>query len=127
MSYKALRLPSLTAQLSLQHSKDQKKHWEQLLKQLTSLRLLVHQGIPLCCHTEDERNLYQLQKCRSEDVTIIKDWLDNSNYKSPEIINELLQLMVILLRQLVNDICLAEWFSLIADETRDLSGKEQLS
>ena len=108
MTYKALRLPSVTAQLSLQHSKDQKKHREQLLKQLTSLRLLVRQRIPLRGHTEDESNLYQLQKCRSEDVTIIKDWLHNSNYKSPEIINELLQLIGNqLLRQLVNDIRLA--------------------
>lgn len=127
LSYKAKQQPSISTQLSLQHSRDQEKHRSQLLKQLTSLRMLLRQGLPLRGHTEEDSNLYQLQKCRSEDATIIKEWLENNNYRSPEVINELIQLIGHqLLRQLVSDIHSAGYFSIIADETRDLSGKEQL-
>ena len=44
-----------------------------------------------------------------------------------DIINEMIQLMATqLLQMLLKEICFAEWYSIIADETRDISGTEQL-
>ena len=52
----------------------------------------------------------------------------NARYRSPEIMNELIQLMGLqTLRLVMNDIRNAKWYSIIADETRDLSGQEQLT
>ena len=126
--YKALQQPSVATRLSLQVSREQKIHRELLIKQFTSLQFLMRQGLAVCGHTESEGNLAQLLKCRSEDVSTLKEWLSNGKYRSPDILNEQIQLMAHqLLRQLISDITAVEWFAIIADETRDLSGKEQFA
>ena len=78
-------------------------------------------------HKEEEGNLWQLLKCCAEDDPVLKEWFSHSSYKSHDIINELIQLMANQqLKKLFQDVHEAEWFALIADETRDVSGSEQL-
>ena len=126
--FQALQQPSISAQINMQHADEQVKRREALLKQLSSLKYLVRQGTSIRGHTDDEGNLIELLKCRSEDVPVLTDWLKHSSYKSHDIINELIQLMAHeVLRTLLHDVREAQWFSLIADETRDISGSEQLS
>ena len=49
-------------------------------------------------------------------------------YQSPEVSNELVELMSKqLLRLLLADIKSRPFYAIIADETRDISGKEQLA
>ena len=91
--FQALQKPSISAQICSQHPGDQANRMQALLKQLSSLKYLVRQGSSIRGHKEDEGNLNELLKCRSEDVPVIKDWLTHSSYKSYDIINELIQLM----------------------------------
>ena len=79
----------------------------------------------------DEGNLDQLLLLRKNDVPDLDAYLQAKKYLSPEIINEQSALMANqLLRSLLDDIkpnqCYQPFFAIIADETRDISGLEQL-
>ena len=95
------------------------------LKQLSLPKLLLRQGLPIRGHIDVTGNLYQPMKCRCEDVPQLCWSLENKDYQSPEIANELINSMAKeVLRGLVFDINSVRYFSLIADETTDMSGKE---
>lgn len=128
MKFQSLEQPSIAARLSNQVLKDQKQKREMLMKELTSLRYLARQGLAIRGHNEEDGNLRQLLKCRADDDQGIEFWLRDGRYLSHDIVNELLELMAHqLLRGLLQEIRQAEWFALIADETRDVSGMEQLA
>ena len=101
---------------------DQEKRRKFLLKQLGSLQYLACQGLTIRGHHDGDGNLSQLLKCRADDITGIQQWIDSGNYQSHDIVNEMIQL----LKQPLNKIRSAEWYSIIVDETRDASGVEQL-
>ena len=62
-----------------------------------------------------------------EHVLDEKSWVEENRYQSPEIINEIIEIMAhTALRSLLADINSRPWFSLMADETRDISNREQL-
>ena len=77
LKYSAMQQPSVCAQLNSQAQKDQLQHRQMLLKQLTSLRYLVRQGIGVRGHVEEEGNLHQLLKCRAEDIVGLERWLSD--------------------------------------------------
>ena len=55
----------------------------------------------------------------------MQQWKKGASYQSLNIINEMIQLMATqLLQKLLKEIHSAEWYSIIADETRDISGAE---
>ena len=99
-----------------------------LLKQLSSIRYLARQAQSLQGKTEIE-NLRQLLKLRAEDVPELMEWVENGIYLSHDIINELINMMGnAVLRSIVADLRKkSQLFSLIADESRDISNKEQLT
>ena len=79
-------------------------------------------------HKHDDGNLYQMMKTRAEDVPEILKWLELKRYQSPQIINEIITLMgQDVLRGILVKIREAGYFGLMADETRDISNKEQLA
>ena len=128
LKLKASRGPSVIAIANSGYAKTQEWRRTMFLKQLSSLKLLLRQGLPIRGHIDITGNLYQLMKCRCEDVPQLCRWLENKDYQSPEVVNELINLMAKeVLRGLVFDINSVRYFSLIADETRDMSGKEQLA
>ena len=99
-----------------------------LFKVLSSLKYLLRQGLPIRGHYEENGNLMQLLQCRSEDIDDLKTWISRKKYLSHEIINEQIEIMAHhLLRGLLVKIQAAEYFALIGDETRDVSGKEQFA
>ncbi|CAB4027642.1 Hypothetical predicted protein, partial [Paramuricea clavata] len=100
-----------------------------LLKQLSSIRYLARQAQSLQGKTEIESNLHQLLKLRAKDVPELLEWIDNGRYLSHDIINELINMMGnAVLRSIVADLRKeSQLFSLIADESRDISNKEQLT
>ena len=56
-----------------------------------------------------------------------KSWVEGNKYQSPEIINEIIEIMAhTALHSLVADINSRPWFSLMADETREISNRELL-
>ena len=78
-------------------------------------------------HKDEEGNLFQLLKCRATVVNGVDEWLQSGKYLSHDIINELIEIMALnLLRSLLVEIHQCQWFALIANETRDQSGLEQL-
>ena len=74
---KLLQQPSVASQLSKQLTSDQVKRREMLLKLLSSIKYLVRQGLALRGHVENESNLIQLLKCRSEDIEGMDKWLED--------------------------------------------------
>lgn len=76
-----------------------------------------------------EGNLHQLllSQARSYDDIGLQEWIHNGTYLSHDVINELAGLISnTVLRNIITDIKKACYFALIADETMDISRKEQL-
>ena len=111
------------AQLDNKYKDDQKLHQHLLLKQLSSLKFLARQGVALRGHAGMDSNLIRLLKTRSEDVPELVNWIENGHYLSPIIINELLEMMGnTVLQSILEDIQ-----DNFADESRNISNKEQLT
>ena len=121
----------VAVQLSRQHDADQKNHRAMMLKVLECVRFLARQGLPFRGHHEDsaafEGNLYQLLLLQAKDCVPLGSWLKKRDYISPEIINEIVTICgQTILRQMLQDICTADFFALIADEATDISHNEQM-
>ena len=128
MKFNASKAPSVIEVANTALLKTQEIRRSMLLKQLSCLKFLLRQGLAIRGHLNMEGNLYQLMKCRSEDIPNFNRWIEDGKYQSLEIENEIIELMAkSLVRQLIQEIKSAEYFSLIVDETRDISGKEQLA
>ena len=56
-----------------------------LLKQITSLHFLLRQGLAIRGHSEDEENLSQLLKLRTEDSDTVQAWLNEEKYIEEDI------------------------------------------
>ena len=106
-----------------------------LLKIIGNVRFLARQGIPLRGNwkedkkCEEDSNFYQLFKLRIEDDHQIAEWLQRKGekYTSPQIQNEILNIMALkILRAINRDIKAAGIYAILADETADVSNKEQL-
>ena len=117
------------AKLAGELKRTQETRKRMLLKQLSSIRYLARQAQSLQGKTEIESNLRQLLKLRAEDVPELLEWVENGRYLSHDIINELINMMGnAVLRSIVADLRKkSQLFSLIADESRDISNKEQLT
>ena len=116
---------SVASQLSRQQERDHRHRQEMLIKVMESVKFLVRQGLPIRGHTDDESNLLQLLKCRTTDVEGLEAWISSGKYLSHEVTNEIVELMAHhLLRNLLGAIRIAKYFSIIADETQDVSGLE---
>ena len=94
-----------------------------LMKQLKALRYLLRQGLSIRNDHAGGSNLTIMLQQVLDEVA----WVETNEYQSPEIINEMIKLMALkVLRSLVNALLSQRWFSLLADETRDISNREQL-
>lgn len=85
--------PGVDVMISSQQVALQAAQREGLVKQITSLWHLLHQGLAIRGHTEDGGNQPQLLKVWAEDSKPIKMWRNEEWYMSHDIINELLILM----------------------------------
>lgn len=94
----------------------------------TSIEYLARQALPLRGHQEERGNFLQLLNLRSADSDVLKKWLEKRrSYTSHEVQNEMLKIMSQQIqRSIRKDICTSLWFSVIADETVDLSLVEQV-
>ena len=118
--------------LSRQLESDQALHRTMLMKVLSCVKYLARQGLPLRGHYEDaesfQGNLYQLLLLHANESPDLKRWLQQREYISPEIINEIITGMgQYILRQLLWDIKNSLCFSILADEATDISHHEQMS
>ena len=114
MKLRNLHAPSVAAQLVLQAQSTQAENQLMLLRQLSSLKLLLRQGMAIRGHKEENGNLVQLMLLRSEDVPGLKKWLEKHQYMSHQIVNEMITLMGnTVLRKLLSKIREVCWFTII--------------
>ena len=76
---------------------------------------------------EENSNFHQLLKLRAQENPEIIEWLQkrDEKYRSPEIQNEMLEAMALgMMRQISANIQNTTFFTIMADETADLSNKE---
>ncbi|XP_078371338.1 zinc finger MYM-type protein 1-like [Oculina patagonica] len=121
--------------LCSQHAEEKMKSRKVLLAILGNIRYLARQALPLRGNwnletgSEENSNFYQLLKLRAEENSEILDWLrrKDDKYTSPVIQNEILEAIALcMLREISENIQNATFFTIMADETADISNKEQL-
>ena len=129
LKYESLSRPGVLEIANSALKKDQKERREMLMKQLHSLCFLMHQGLAVRGHSNtDEGNLYQLMKFQAVGSSQLQSWLIDKKYQSPEIVNEQIRLMSKqVLRSILINIKKQPFYGIIANETTDISGKEQLA
>ncbi|CAF3062789.1 unnamed protein product [Rotaria socialis] len=120
-------------QLNRQHEKQASENRLYLQEIIRTILLLARQVLALRGHREDEEsenkgNLLELLELRSFDNDLIKSKLKSLQYTHHSIQNELLCLMHDnILSQIVFQIKSATYFSIMMDESVDISRHEQVS
>ncbi len=126
----AQQRPTVESQLNAEVKNQQQKRRAGLVLQMRAIQYLTRQGIALQGHAESEGNLMQLMLTLSKEDDIVRGWLKEKRYTSPQIVNELLEEMGKSLLRTLLDSMKAEcpaWFSVIADEATDVCQSEQLN
>ena len=103
--------------------------WRALLKVISSVRFLARQGLAFRGHQDINSNFIQLLNVRADDDMQFKKWLCRRIEKptSAEIQNEILKDMALLiLRAVVSCIKESIFYSIMADESTDITNHEQL-
>ena len=92
----------------------QPSHRCSLVKQISALRYVLRQGLAIRNDHVGGSNLtVLLQMVLDEDK-----WVQESRYQSPEIVNELIEIMANdVLRSMLASMFRQHWFALLADET----------
>ncbi|XP_014670107.1 PREDICTED: uncharacterized protein LOC106811091, partial [Priapulus caudatus] len=125
-----VKIKDIGEQFSCVHEEEKRVNREMLLKILSNIRFLAKQALPLRGHgDETHSNFIELLKLRGEDRPGVLDWMKKktNKYTSADIQNEVLQIMALkVLRQIANNIHSAEYFTIMMDETTDVSNKEQV-
>ena len=100
-----------------------------LMKILSSVRFLARQGLAFRGHNDINSNFSLLLNVRAEDDIEFKKWLckKNEKFTSPGIQNEILKDMALLmLRDVISCIQGSKFYSIMADESTDITNQEQL-
>ena len=114
--------------LSTAYAQGRLENRKVLLKILQNVKFLGRQGLAFRGHDDAESNFMQLFKFRELDNPELSTWLKRADkYLSPEIQNEMLQLMsVSILRCIASNLPTSSMFTIMADECTDISNHEQL-
>lgn len=118
------------ALLSTGKVKEMKAAREALLKMISSLRYLMTQGLAIRGHTDADSNYQNLLELIAEDNSALSSWLQRTKYKwlSHEITSEIGSILSNeVLKSLVNRLKDSQYYSVIIDETSDVSQHEQVS
>ena len=98
-----------------------------LMKLLQNIKFLARQGLPLR-GDQGQGNFDQLILLRAEDDPSLLEWIRKKadKFTSPEIQNEILKIMALkLLRTIAAGIHESPYFTVMIDETTDITNKEQ--
>ncbi|CAF4616577.1 unnamed protein product, partial [Rotaria sp. Silwood2] len=119
--------PTVAARLSLAHEKQQTERRKMFLVQVECVKYLSRQGLAIRGHVENEGNLIQLLKLREADVHGLDSWVEDGNYLSHDIINEICQIISLtIIHEIIKEISERKFYSIICDATSDESDIEQL-
>ena len=115
---------SIAAQLAQQFRDDQTKAQTCLLKIISSLQYIAHQGLPSRGHDDAEGNFLQLLNLRSKDCSYLKEWiLQRQNWTSHDTQNELFEIMAHTVLRKITENVRANKYSIIVDEATNVSFK----
>lgn len=122
---------SVDVQLITEKQKQQAVNRSALEKIVTTLLFLARQGQSFRGHSDDDGNFVQLLRLRAADSSDLASWLSREHrnkWTSHDVQNELLQMMShAVVRGIVQDVIAHRFFAIIADESTDIAGKQQLS
>lgn len=122
---------NVVQQLSTATLKQMMDHRTALKKIFSTLRILGRQGLAIRGDANDEdSNFMTILRARAEDVSELESWLKRTNNKwlHHTIQNEILELMANkIITENLEDIRKAEFYSILLDETADVSRMEQIS
>ena len=116
--------------LSSAHMKKKEESRKVLVKIIQNIKFLSRQGTALRGHDDAESNFTQLFKLRELDNPVLTTWLRtrSDKYMSPEIQNELLEVMSLsILQSIASQLQSSSMFGIMADECVDVSNHEQLA
>ncbi|CAH0547302.1 unnamed protein product [Brassicogethes aeneus] len=122
---------NIAQQLSSSSHKQMMDHRTALRKIFSTLRILGKQGLALRGSENDENsNFMAILNARAEDVEELKSWLKRTGHKwlNHDSQNEILHMMATkIMEENVQEIKKAEFYSILLDETADISKTEQVS
>lgn len=101
-----------------------------LMAIFTSLRFLCRQGLAIRGHDEVNSNFRQLLELRKNDLPDLSAWMGRTGYKffSHDILNEIISLLSdSVLRIVIQEIKKCDYYSIMVDETCDISVHEQVT
>lgn len=116
--------------LSKSKLEDMKTARTALMKMISTLRFLMTGGLAIRGHEDENSNYSRLLKLRSEDIPELKSWLQRSKYKwlSHDVTNELCTILSHeVLSKIIKLIQNAIYYSVIVDETSDITNHEQVT
>jgi hypothetical protein len=108
--------------------KQKQESFRSLLKIFSVLRVLTRQGEAIRGHSEEESNVFQHLKCLAEGNEELTAWISKKTFRfiSPKIQNEIVQMMALdILEKVTKNVKKAKNFSILWDESRDVSNHEQ--
>lgn len=122
----------IDSQLSSALAASQQKARACLMKIMSCVQFLGRQGLALRGNESEEGNLAQLLRLRSDDDSMLFEWLNSRShdYTSPQIQNEMLSIMAnSIVRDIASEIRAQPTlqYSIIIDGTQDITGTEQES
>lgn len=101
-----------------------------LLKMISSLRFLMVGGLAIRGHDDHNSNYHRLLDLISEDNAELSSWLKRTKYRwiSHEVTNELCSVIANeVLKIIINLVKDAHYYSIMLDESSDISNHEQVS
>lgn len=114
-----------------QKGKEMVQARDALLSVISSLWLLARQGMAIRGHEDFDSNFMQLVMLRAGDNEALAGWMkrkDKFKFLSHDIQNEIIKMLAFeVLRQVIVDVKEAKLFSVIVDETSDITQREQMS
>jgi hypothetical protein len=122
---------SVDTQLSTAKQNQQAANRTALKKIVSTLLFLARQSQSIRGHSDDEGNFMQLLRLRATDSPELKSWLTREHrnkWLSHDVQNEILQILShAVIRSIVENIDKHRFFAVIADESTDIAGKQQLT
>ena len=128
MRHARINQPSIACQLDHQVKEQQYLRRLELIAHLNTLKTLLRQGIAIRGHTDEASNIFQFNKDKAIDHPGLNLLLKENQYMSHDILAEQEKNLVLSARKsLINDINASRFYSVICDESSDISKTEQLS
>jgi Domain of unknown function (DUF4371) len=121
----------VNVQLNTQKLKEQEQNQNALRVMMQAVRYLAQQGLSMRGHVDDNGNFIQLLQLLASNNADLQAYLASGSrrkFLSHENQNDILKMMNhAVLRQIIAKVNAVKFFSIIADETTDMSRMQQLS